>query len=572
MSAYKHLGPDDQVVLKKSTGRYVKNGPWSGQLHPFHERTWRKATTITPQQYCIIQDVLTAELRVVEGPGLVFPGAYEDVISVKSKIFLEVDQYIRITNNRTGDERIVQGPTVVTPEATEVWGDIQEVVYLTAGQAVLYRNRWTGDQTLETVCSTSSQIWVPSALQEVVDVRELIYVLPHEAMVIRDVNGIMTVYNGAVAGTMEGQCQASTGNGRAFFLPAYSKILRMTWSSYRNPNEEATDDTSTTDNSTRRLSDVQPKKSLPPLAWHEDENADYLDRDIVSKRPIKDMVYEFNRHTLARRLESIYVDQVSNIVSSAPKTTVTNIDLRTQKAFFSFQVQTSDNVRLLLNGTIFWQIMDVSKMIQKTADPVNDVWFKCRSVLNAAVSTATLSVFISSFNDIVEYAFHSTQTAAFWSERGLELQSIEVTGYSPIDEETAATLQSMIRQNVQRINDLQIQETDNDVAAAALKADISLEASMYELYTQQAANNLIVSETEGAVKGGREAQVVVAYFDGLNATFDSLEDRYDLFVQHKKLEAAETDMQQLTSGNATLFFAPKDMNLYLQMPKYGVDL
>merc|ERR1719238_119314 len=88
----------------------------------------------------------------------------------------------------------------------------------------------------------------------------------------------------------------------------------------------------------------------------------------------------------------------------ATKFPLTKIDLRSQYTFFDYNVRTSDNVELILEGTIFWQVVDVKKMIQATGDPQGDVWFHCRSSLIAAVSRVPLQSFMTEFNEIVNAA------------------------------------------------------------------------------------------------------------------------------------------------------------------------
>merc|ERR1711977_511930 len=86
---------------------------------------------------------------------------------------------------------------------------------------------------------------------------------------------------------------------------------------------------------------------------------------------------------------------------------VTKIDLRSQYMTFNYEVRTSDNVRLRLEGTVFWRVTDVSKMIHATADPVGDVWHHTRSTLIQAVSQVTLEKFMEGFNTIVMNAFNA---------------------------------------------------------------------------------------------------------------------------------------------------------------------
>jgi len=180
---------------------------------------------------------------------------------------------------------------------------------------------------------------------EVMEVRKLIRVEPHEVAITRDVSGSYTFFNGSAGGI-----------GTSFFLPPYSELVTMKWS----------DD-----------------------------------------------------HGVAGMIE------------------VTKIDLRAQKMFFKFEVRTSDNVKLRLEGTIFWQVKDVAKMLSMTSDPAGDISQHARSALIQAVSKVPLSKFMSDFNNITMEAFGLQAADGFYAERGVELQSMEVTRFDCVDRETA---------------------------------------------------------------------------------------------------------------------------------------
>merc|ERR1712196_83831 len=118
---------------------------------------------------------------------------------------------------------------------------------------------------------------------------------------------------------------------------------------------------------------------------------------------------------------------VRNAKSVAFKVPVTKIDMRPQYAFFEYTVRTSDNVELVLEGTIFWQVTDVAKMIERTGDPKGDVWYHARSALIQAVSLVTLETFMASFNSIVLEA--AAMDDDFYSERGVKLHNLEVVRF-----------------------------------------------------------------------------------------------------------------------------------------------
>merc|ERR1719162_2507096 len=106
MASYVHLGPDDQILLKKSTGKYVVNGPYSGQLNPFHKKEWRKAELLDALEYAELQDTQTAIMRVAKGPQLLFLGAYDELKAKKPKVVLQKDEWIRLVDRNTGKERV----------------------------------------------------------------------------------------------------------------------------------------------------------------------------------------------------------------------------------------------------------------------------------------------------------------------------------------------------------------------------------------------------------------------------------------------------------------------------------
>merc|ERR1712167_119033 len=123
--------------------------------------------------------------------------------------------------------------------------------------------------------------------------------------------------------------------------------------------------------------------------------------------------------------EDLKQNVVRNAKSVAFKVPVQKIDMRPQYAFFEYTVRTSDNVELVLEGTIFWSVQDVPRMIERTGDPKGDVWYHARSALIQAVSSVTLERFMASFNTIVSRA--AATDATFYEERGVKLHSLEVT-------------------------------------------------------------------------------------------------------------------------------------------------
>eukprot|EP00408_Alexandrium_pacificum_P017842 CAMPEP_0171193466 /NCGR_PEP_ID=MMETSP0790-20130122/20393_1 /TAXON_ID=2925 /ORGANISM="Alexandrium catenella, Strain OF101" /LENGTH=487 /DNA_ID=CAMNT_0011658643 /DNA_START=171 /DNA_END=1634 /DNA_ORIENTATION=+ len=252
-----------------------------------------------------------------------------------------------------------------------------------------------------------------------------------------------------------------------------------------------------------------------------------------------------------------------NPVQTITKETVTVIDMRVRKVEYQYEVRTNDNVNLRLQGTIFWKITDVSRTISMTDDPAGDVWHHARSALIQAVSKADLDTFMRSFNALVQVSFRQQAADGFYVQRGVEVQSMEVTKYDCVDPETAATLQDIIKETTNRINRLQAQRSENDVQFAKLRADIVLERQRTQLIQTQAFNERLAAEKDGEAKGAELAKSAATFIDGLNASLPSVEQRVDLYKLHKQLEHQNAKTKSLASGKATLFLTPQDMNLKL---------
>merc|ERR1711970_842403 len=106
------------------------------------------------------------------------------------------------------------------------------------------------------------------------------------------------------------------------------------------------------------------------------------------------------------------------------KVNVTNIDMRARMMFFTYEVRTSDNVKLRLDGNIFWRVKNVERMVDTTSDPEGEVWQHARSALIQGVSKATLSVFMARFNNITMEAFEAQGTDGFYADRGVAIVSM----------------------------------------------------------------------------------------------------------------------------------------------------
>lgn len=460
------------VVLNKTTGlkRVVTaEGFFAPEAYEFIEEV-RKATLLGPHEYAVVENDQTGLKRHVAGPDLLKVGAYDQVLEVRPKILLERDQYVRLVNQRTGSERVLQGPALVVPEPTERYTEgVQKSEYINEGHAVLVMNQVSGMEQLE----DTPGLYSPSPYVRVLEDRNLIRVLPHEAAITRNERGVMTIYDGS----------NTTGEGDSFFLPAYSNILTMQWSSYED-------------------------RSNPGV-----------------------------------------------------KVPVSRIDMRTQKMMFEYEVQTNDNVKLALEGILFWRVNSVLKMVNATSDPAGDVYQKSRSKLIQEVSKVKLEAFMGGITNVTAKALASAQSDNFFFLRGVELTLMEITGYRTLDPETSKILQQIILETTQRINNLQKQESENAVNARALEGQIQLERQRTQLINIKAENERLNATMVGNAAGLEVAKGAATFISGLNASVPDVSQRVQLYSMGETLKARNMDTKNLANSKVTLFMRPQDVNL-----------
>merc|ERR1719235_1621360 len=412
-------------------------------------------------------------------PGFFFPGPYDEIIEVRNGIKLSKTQWVRIMNEATGRVIVQQGELVYFLNETEVvlGEEVNEGYDVNEFQAVLVESSETGQKRLVRPAEgQKNMLFIPEPYDTVLEIRQLVHVQPHEAVITIDEAGTYRFFQNA--------------SGTSFFLEPYDHLVTMRWST-------------------------------------------------------------------------------GNILDETETEIITKIDTRSQNLYFDFEVRTSDNVRLQLEGVVRWKVDKVEQMIQGTRDPRGDVWHHSRHILLQAVSKIDLQDFMKNFNARVKAAFEQDRVngTSFYSERGVLVESMEVTGYQCVDAKTADVLQEIIRETTNRINRMQKQESENDVARAKLEAEIRLEKKRTDLISTKASNDRLVSEMEGEASGlklAKSAQTFLNALGGVNATLPDVASRLELYRLHQDLASKNDTTANLASGSAMLFVTPEEVNLKLQ--------
>jgi len=269
---------------------------------------------------------------------------------------------------------------------------------------------------------------------------------------------------------------------------------------------------------------------------------------------------------LLRRLQdaNMFIDQVESALYTWPKYQLWKIDTRLRRVFFTYQARTNDNVKLLLEGMAFWRVASVAQMLRSTADPEGDLYSRVRSVLVAAVSNVTFDTFTDRYGEVLDRALaNDLSTSSFFTDRGIDLNSLELTKFQPLDNQTLATLQKIIRETTQRFINLERQKSTNELRKEQLEADIELEAIKTELIETQALNNKLEAEKAGATEGTGLANIIRGFLNGLKATIAGTAERVNMLKLYWQLEAAKQDAYNLWNGNANVFLVRRDVSVKL---------
>jgi hypothetical protein len=462
----------------------------------------RNAVVLKQQEYAVIKNNMDGSFHHVLGATLLHLGAYEELVRINLKVILHKFEYLRLVDDLTGTERVVEGPHVLVPEPTEVSlkGNsqsklhhlmVQESTLIDKVHAILVINHVTGQQRLE----QTQGMWTPAPYEHFVEQRSLIRVLANEAVIVRNHDGQLTIYDGTNGGV-----------STPFFLPARSNIVTMSWSVYGMPSNDG-----------------------------------------------------------QQSVGTVVVDK---------------IDMRIQRTFYSYAVRTNDNVQLLLMGTIFWRVENVTKMVLGTSDPSGDVWHHCRSSFMQAVSNTSFDGFMGSFNTLAKDAYSRDVADGFYEERGVSLLSMEVTRFEAVDDETKATLRKINEETTKQITLLKKQEGENAVQAAKMRSDMALaeESTHAELRLEnhrtglierQMRNDIIRKKADAEGASQPFAQHAKSFITALNDTGVAISDGLELYRTLKQSEYHNNDTKNLASGNANLFLTSKDVQLNMREFGFG---
>merc|ERR1711865_454125 len=135
-------------------------------------------------------------------------------------IDLKVNEYVKILDKSTGDIRVVGGPgqVMLGPHEKCLDDGKKKSVEVDAEHAVLVRDK--GSVQVRLV--TENQLFVPGPHESIEEIRELIKLADHEAIIVKDQQGLFKYYYGS-------DKKRAPDQPRSFFLPPYAEIVQLCW-------------------------------------------------------------------------------------------------------------------------------------------------------------------------------------------------------------------------------------------------------------------------------------------------------------------------------------------------------
>jgi len=472
------LQEDEYLLLKDlaSGKRWVARG----KALIFLEPTWkveaapgkkgrethgiRKAWVLQKHEYVRLQDTITGAITTHRGEAIVFPEANQVALDDNKMlaIDLKVNEYVKLLDQASGAIRVVRGRQQVFlgPHDCIVDGRKQKAVVVDDENAVLVRNGSTGQLRLV----TEKQLFVPGPDESIEEVRRLISLAEHEALIVKDKDGQFQYHFGSPQ-------KRSPGESASFFLPPYAEVVRLCWSRGRRREK----------------------------------------RDLFIER----------------------------------------FDCRAQFMSFEFTCRTKDNVELILEGTFFWEVVDLPRMVRTTGNTSGDLCSHARSQFIKHVARVTLKEFMDDLSVISGKVYQDDQS--FYESRGVKVHSLEVTSYKCAEDGTSKVLQQIIEETTNRMNRLSKQESENEVKIFKMQGQIEQERLNGDLLSIQHRH----AQLQAEVAGSAESEKTRAFMEGLEKEVPRLEDRFALWEALRKTEA----LSVLAEGGTSFFYTPKDVDL-----------
>jgi len=440
-------------ILYEPTDPYIKMGEKKSKI------------SLKKDQYIIVEDKKTGNRVIEEGPKLYTPGAFERCSDIQSKPKLTDTQYIVIKNEENGRKRVVTGPLLYTPGPYEQISRVQDMIVLNDTDYIYITHTDTGK--IDIVVGPTKV--TPGPYDKVSKTFEKIVLELGEYIKIVDRN--------------TGQIRTEIGPA-TIILKQYEKIIDKKRKAIEI-NEHNAVYIKNIDNGEYELikMEEEPFIFFPTPTQEIIERRKKIRLEERQAMVIKNKDGEYNVITGQSKNRAFFLPPYCDIYQQEWSTDLQKnheqvkrvkiFDLKPLYMDYELLIITRDQVEIIIDINICWKIADIELMINTTEDPPEDICKHAQSQILSATSRIDMKTFIDSFNEIVHGAVQKNDK--FYTDRGVEIVRIEITGRRCKDPETQKLFQQIISEKTARIKNIEKKQGENEVIELTLKGEVEQE-------------------------------------------------------------------------------------------------
>lgn len=589
---------DEQLFLETTTDVQVINGPKTFLLPPVYKSFQiKKVQALKEDQFAYIFNSLSGKTRTVIGPQILHLQPYDQILKTSTKIALKSNEYLRLYDSATGKCRTLTGEAKdIIPLHTEEFVDSgkKQGINLKKNEYVFIQNKETSE--IRVVTGQHVQKVQLDNYEQFINVGT--YSPVHTAynlnkkqyLTVEDTsNGGITTFRGPgiYFPSVYDKIKSGVQEAINLSLSNYIKVKNLQTGSIRTEKGEKlffpgefdevltgikkavnVDEVTSVlvrNNQTGQLSLKTEKQLYFP---ENDEEIEEI-RSLITLAEyqacvVKNQSGEYQVYSGKNKAErSFFLQPYNELVQlcwsrgrrrETRDLKIKKIDCRPQFMSFEFNCRTSDNVELILEGTLFWEIFNAELMVKNTGDTSGDICSHARSQFIQAVSNVDLKTFMSNFNKIAESAHQENDS--FYQNRGCQIHSLEVTGYRCAEQSTAKILEQIIQETTNRMNRMQQQESANEVRLYEIKGEINEEKAAAELLKIKTENNM----KKAANSGLEESNKIKEFLNNLEEKIPDLETRLECW----KILRSHDNIDSLSHSDCKMIFTPNDVELKVE--------
>ena len=319
LNCMKFVSIDEQLFVDGLQKKIVINGPKTVFINPITTKKFEvsKALSLGPNEYCVIKNILSGEKYIQEGPKMVRLKPYDKILSdsdgnlKRSAMSLKANEFIRFIDNETGKVRVVKGEQgCVVPGPYEENLDVtgkRKAIDLKVYEYVKIENKKTGQVRTE----RGEKLVFLDAFEELVGQHK------HQAIEVDEETAVL------VRNKRTGQQHLVTE--KMLFVPSHDEEVKEVRKLIKLADYEAC-----------IVRDKSGKDAFY-FGYNEDQRSFFL----PPYCELVELLWSRGRRRERRDLR------------------IKKLDLRPMFMSFEFNCRTNDNVELILEGSFFWEVVDL---------------------------------------------------------------------------------------------------------------------------------------------------------------------------------------------------------------------